>query len=96
MKVKLGQEETCDTRKNERSSADGEQPLCKTCRHKESEAYGSEPNTLQFLKQIKMGMGIPGNVFLDQGHAYVEAANSIGIVPRFNDAHQLLVHDKRG
>ena len=41
-----------------------------------------------------MGVGVSGNVLFDQRHTDIQPANTIGVVPRFNDSHQFIVHDQ--
>lgn len=94
MEVQLSHQQTCYTRQHKRPAAESEDALSKAGRHHEAESDGAPPHGLQLLKQVEMGMGISGNVLFNQCHTDVQPANTIGVIPRFNDSHQFIVHDQ--
>jgi hypothetical protein len=96
VKVKLSHQQTCHAGKNEGPAANRQQSLNETCGHNNAKPDGSPPNGLKFLEQIKVRVRIPGNMFFHECHTHIEASNAVGIVPCFNDAHQVVVHDQRG
>jgi hypothetical protein len=46
---------------------------------------------LQLCKNVEVGVGISGDVLLDECHADVEAAYAVRVVSRFDDTHQFLI-----
>jgi hypothetical protein len=95
VQVQLGHQQTCNTRQHKRPAAESQEALSKARGHHETESNGAPPHGLQLLKQVEMGMGISGYVLFDQRHTDVQPANTVRVVPRFNDAHQFVVHDER-
>lgn len=94
VKVQLSHQQTCNTRQHKCSATESQEALSKARCHHEAESNGAPPHSLQLLKQVEMGVGISGNVLFDQRHADVQPANTIRVVPRFNDSHQFIVHDQ--
>lgn len=95
VKVQLSHQQPSHTRQHKRSAAEGQEALGKTRRHHEAASNGAPPHGLQLLEQVEMGVGVSGNVLFDQCHTDVQAPNAVRVVPRFNDAHQFIVHDER-
>ena len=94
VKIELSHQEAGNACENKGPAAQRQHALSKSGRHDKPEPDGSPPHATKFVEEVKVRVRVPRDVFFHQGHTHVQAAHTVRIVSRLDDAHQLIVHDQ--
>ena len=94
VKIELSHQEAGNACENKGPAAQRQHALSESGRHDKSEPDGSPPHATKFVEEVEVRVRVPRDVFFHQGHTHVQAAHTVRIVSRLDDAHQVIVHDQ--